>query len=98
VSFGEVVAVEQESSSGVDPLLWALIGTGVVLVIAAVVVAVVLSKRRSIPRGTVTYGAPPMPQASPPPGPMAPGWYPDPQRQARLRWFDGRQWTPSTQN
>ena len=98
--------VEQDSgaSGGIDPLVWALIGTGVVLVIAAVVVAVVLSKRRSTPRGSVPYGAPapygapPMPQASPQPGPIAPGWYPDPQRQARLRWFDGRQWTPSTQN
>jgi hypothetical protein len=30
--------------------------------------------------------------------PGAPGWYPDPHGQARLRWFDGRQWTPGTQD
>lgn len=106
MSVEEVVAVEQESSGGIDPLVWALIAAGVVLVIAAVVVAVVLSRRRSAPRGTVSYGMPygaPIPPGNPPPQPagpgaMAPGWYPDPQRQARLRWFDGNRWTAGTQN
>jgi hypothetical protein len=26
----------------------------------------------------------------------APGWYDDPKREARLRWWDGRAWTDST--
>lgn len=28
-----------------------------------------------------------------PPMACAPGWYPDPWQQARLRWHDGYQWT-----
>jgi hypothetical protein len=28
---------------------------------------------------------------------MAPGWYVDPHGQARLRWYDGAQWTAQTQ-
>jgi uncharacterized RDD family membrane protein YckC len=31
-------------------------------------------------------------------GGFAPGWYDDPQRQARLRWWDGSQWTAHTSN
>jgi hypothetical protein len=33
----------------------------------------------------------PQPVATPPPGPA---WYPDPWRTARLRWWNGTQWTP----
>jgi hypothetical protein len=32
------------------------------------------------------------------PGGTAPGWYDDPHRQARLRYFDGRDWTEQTSN
>jgi uncharacterized RDD family membrane protein YckC len=31
-------------------------------------------------------------------GTTAPGWYDDPQREARLRWWDGNAWTSHTQN
>ncbi|MEA2457250.1 MAG: hypothetical protein QOC95_222, partial [Thermoleophilaceae bacterium] len=47
------------------------------------------------------YGAPPTGapvQASPPQqgGPQQADWYPDPQGQARLRYWDGRAWTDHT--
>ncbi len=56
--------------------------------------------------GPIGYGyvppptyAGPSPSAPPPPpaqsGP-APGWYDDPQGQARLRWWDGQRWTDQT--
>lgn len=36
------------------------------------------------------------PEPPPPPAPPPrPGWYPDPWREARLRWWDGTRWTPS---
>lgn len=42
----------------------------------------------------------PSPSAPPPPQPVAstpaPGWYDDPQGQARLRWWDGTRWTDQT--
>jgi uncharacterized RDD family membrane protein YckC len=42
----------------------------------------------------------PSPSAPPPPPPAsagpAPGWYDDPQGQARLRWWDGQRWTDQT--
>jgi Protein of unknown function (DUF2510) len=44
--------------------------------------------------------APPQRPISVPPPPPAPaymGWYPDPWRQARVRWWDGRRWTEHTQ-
>jgi protease PrsW len=34
-----------------------------------------------------------IPATSPPPPPPAPGWFPDPWRQAPWRWWDGRGWT-----
>ncbi|HAM24612.1 MAG TPA: hypothetical protein DCM51_03535 [Actinobacteria bacterium] len=30
------------------------------------------------------------------PATPAPGWYPDPAKQATYRWWDGAQWTAST--
>jgi uncharacterized RDD family membrane protein YckC len=47
------------------------------------------------------YGAPPSapPTAAPPPGggdPQKADWYPDPQGQARLRYWDGQRWTDHT--
>lgn len=41
------------------------------------------------PRGALDPGA------SAPAG-AAPGWYPDPRRLARLRWWDGAEWTEKT--
>ena len=38
-----------------------------------------------------TYESQPAPPAAAPSWPA--GWYPDPTRQARLRWWDGQQWT-----
>ena len=31
-------------------------------------------------------------------GGIAPGWYDDPHRQARLRYYDGQNWTEQTSN
>ena len=45
---------------------------------------------------------PPAPQGQPQTpasaGGVTPGWYDDPHRQARLRYFDGRDWTEQTSN
>jgi len=38
------------------------------------------------------------PQAPAGGGGIAPGWYDDPHRQARLRYFDGQNWTEQTSN
>lgn len=78
-----------------------LIAVGVVLVLAAIGLAVWLARRNPAPARPQAFGGPygqPMPQPPMPPPAMATGWYPDPRRQARLRWFDGTEWTPSTQN
>jgi hypothetical protein len=40
-------------------------------------------------------GAPQMPAGG---GGAQPGWYADPQGQAKLRYFDGREWTQQTSN
>jgi uncharacterized RDD family membrane protein YckC len=40
--------------------------------------------------------APPQSQPAPSAGSPAPGWYDDPQRQARLRYWDGSAWTSHT--
>ena len=42
--------------------------------------------------------APQQAQPQPQPAATAGGWYPDPWRAARLRWFDGRTWTGHTSN
>jgi uncharacterized RDD family membrane protein YckC len=50
----------------------------------------------------VPYGAPPtgapVPSSAPPPaaGDQKADWYPDPQGQARLRYWDGQRWTDHT--
>ena len=41
----------------------------------------------------VTASAPPMVVETSPVADQGPGWYPDPQGRADLRWFDGNQWT-----
>ncbi len=87
----ESPAVDASSS---DVLLYVLIGAGVVLVVAIVLVALWLSKRSSAPAQPPAVGGP----AGPPTQPMSPGWYPDPHGQARLRWYDGRQWTANAQD
>jgi uncharacterized RDD family membrane protein YckC len=46
-----------------------------------------------VPPAVAAYGTPPPPPS--PTGP-APGWYDDPQGQARLRWWDGQRWTDQT--
>jgi hypothetical protein len=53
--------------------------------------------------GPVPYGAPPpsgAPVGASAPPPAAPqqkaDWYPDPQGQARLRYWDGQRWTDHT--
>lgn len=40
--------------------------------------------------------APPAPPPPPAAAGPAPGWYDDPQGQARLRWWDGQRWTDQT--
>lgn len=46
---------------------------------------------------TAALSAPESPPAAPSNPPEAPAaWYPDPYRQARLRWWDGWQWTEHT--
>ena len=89
-----MVPAAESSSSNV--LLYVLIGVGVLVVLAAIGLAIWLSKRKNTQQSFAPqYGMPP---AQPAQQPMAPGWYADPQRQARLRWFDGNQWTANTQN
>jgi hypothetical protein len=47
--------------------------------------------------GGVPLGQPLIPAAAPSGGSSQPAnWYPDPQGQARLRWWDGNQWTDQT--
>jgi uncharacterized RDD family membrane protein YckC len=52
--------------------------------------------------GPPQAGYPPQPQPGYPPQPPppasgpSPGWYDDPQGQARLRWWDGQRWTDQT--
>jgi flagellar basal body-associated protein FliL len=88
-----VVPAAESSSSNV--LLYVLIGVGVLVVLAAIGFAVWMSRRKNTRQSPAQqYGMPGQPTQQP----MAPGWYADPQRQARLRWFDGNQWTPNTQN
>jgi hypothetical protein len=50
--------------------------------------------------GPLAGAAPPTgaPQAPAGGGGAQPGWYPDPQGQAKLRYFDGREWTAQTSN
>jgi hypothetical protein len=62
---------------------------GRIAVIAAIVALVVFLVRRSSQRRAAA-GSPQAP-ATPPPG-----WHPDPQGQARLRWWDGTRWTEHT--
>jgi hypothetical protein len=50
-------------------------------------------------RGVASVPTPqPAPQSPPPvePAPAAPGWYADPWRAARLRWWNGTRWTGHT--
>ena len=42
--------------------------------------------------------APSGPPQAPSGGGIAPGWYDDPHRQARLRYYDGQNWTEQTSN
>jgi hypothetical protein len=44
-----------------------------------------------------TQGPPATAPLNPPPNQPASGWYPDPQRVARLRYWDGGAWTEQTQ-
>jgi hypothetical protein len=82
---------ESVSSSGTPWLLIAVIA-GAVLLVAIVVAAVLLSRRGRPPAGAQPHPGPPQP------APQNPGWYPDPHGGARLRFFDGREWTPATQD
>ena len=81
-----------ESSSS-NTLLYVLIAVGVVVVLALIGLGIWLSKRSSRP-GPAAAGWQGAPST---PSPMAPGWYADPHGQARLRWYDGAQWTAQTQ-
>lgn len=49
------------------------------------------------PRPVAPPPQPPARTAPPPAPPAHKGWYPDPWRQARLRWWDGRRWTEHLQ-
>jgi hypothetical protein len=86
-SFGEAVA-------------WlGLIGLGVLLAIVGVVlfiVGLIRGAQSASPQPTAPAVAPIVatPAVSAPT--VQPGWYDDPQRVARLRWWDGQQWTDYT--
>jgi hypothetical protein len=50
----------------------------------------------SQPVPTAQPVAPPQPPQAAAQPTQAAGWYPDPHRQARLRWWDGQAWTEQT--
>jgi Protein of unknown function (DUF2510) len=63
-----------------------------VLAIAAIIAGIVLAVRAA----SKSSARPPYPQQVPA-MPVPPGWYPDHGNPNLMRYFDGREWTSSTQ-
>lgn len=85
---GKVITPE----GGRDLVVWSLILlVAAAVIVAAIcgVIALVVYLSKSKPANP--YGVPPA-QIS-----AAPGWYPDPNNPAWMRYFDGQVWTSSTQ-
>jgi hypothetical protein len=88
--------------------LFALIGAGAAVYASELVPSDAKAPIAGAGRGTdptftgpLGGGAPAptgQPQAPTGGGGIAPGWYDDPHRQARLRYFDGENWTEQTRN
>ncbi len=102
-----IIAPSLVGSVGSAVAWLSLIGVGVLLVVIGLVLLIVGLVRGSRPK-SVQAKTPP--QAAPvqrptpavvapapePVPPTPPGWYPDPHGVARLRWWDGQQWTEHT--
>ena len=106
----ETVADADEASLGIGAILAVLSALGSALCSLAVVAKgpagavepAVGAGRANNPQFTGALAGAAAPQGAPQTpaggGGQQPGWYPDPHGQAKLRYYDGREWTQQTSN